>query len=257
MTSEAPKYLAAKPRLIYRSYGLEKVGKDHFGLTMPGPYVKHLFDPGGLEGVADKFLDQKDIRVYTYKRVDKRVFKDKSRKSQAWEEAKRQRDAFIENLEASIGWARSISVDETDLWSLFRFAEFGIESDAPKNYDVLNDDYRQMIQVAVDARVNFQLIQKMKVKWATREEERITENGQKVKKQVPYETSEFTPVGMKELQYIVQANVRHFWTKAEGFGIEVANCRQNMQVAGETFLDCDFPTLAQMVFPESDEGHWA
>jgi hypothetical protein len=43
-------------RLIWVSSGREKVGKNHFGLTGPGPIFGQYFDPGGVEGVAQKFL---------------------------------------------------------------------------------------------------------------------------------------------------------------------------------------------------------
>ena len=242
----------SKPRLIYRSWGEEKTGKDHFGLTMPGPYVKHQFDPGGLEGVADKFLDQKEMRIFGYKRLAKRKFKDKDSALIAWNEAKRQRDEFIENLEISLRLARSISIDESEAWELFRFAEFGNPSNAPKNYELLNDDYRDVIQMAVDARINLQLVQKLKNEWGNYDD--YNADGKKIKK--PYQTGNRIPTGYGELQYIVQANIQHVWTKERGFWITVVNCRQNMAVGGKEYEGAEFSDLATEIFPQTGVENW-
>ena len=59
--------------------------------------------------------------------------------------------------------------------------------------------------------------------------------------------------------YISQADPDYY------FGIEVINCRQNMELAGQTFYSgnpaqegtLDFPFMAQMVFPDSEAGDWA
>lgn len=262
-------YTPVKPRLIWRSHGAEKVGKDHFGLSAPGPYAKHLFDPGGLEGVADKFPG-KDIHVFTYRRVDKRVHKQGSSEARhrAWDEAKRQRDDFQKNFELSLKHARTISLDETETWELFRFAEFGVQSDAPKNYDVLNADYIDMVQSGVDAHVNMQFIQKLKEKWGQTDEVFVDENGNRRTKKKPYATGEMIPTGFKELGYKVQANLQHTWDMTNGFGIRVENCRQNMSVAGliyysgwplgadDSIPELSFPFIATQIFPETEEEHW-
>lgn len=263
-------YVPVKPRLIWRSHGAEKVGKDHFGLSAPGPYVKHLFDPGGLEGVADKFPN-KEIHVFTYKRIDRRIFKkstDRSAVTRAWDEAKRQRDDFLENFDLSIKNARTISLDETETWEVFRFAEFGLASDAPKNYDVLNSDYIDMVQSGVDAHVNMQFIQKLKEKWGSADEPYVDENGMRRTKKKPYATGEMIPTGFKELGYKVQANFRHTWDTTNGFGLTVESCRQNMSLAGETYYsgwplgadesvpELGFGYIAQLVFPGTEEEDW-
>lgn len=129
---------------------------------------------------------------------------------------------------------------------MFRWAEFGGESDAPKNYNQLNARYRMLVQSAYDAGVNLQLIQKMKEKWGT------NPSGKGL---AP--TGEFEPMGFKEANYIVQANLEHTWNEETGeFSVKVVNCRQNMSIAGQTYQGLDFPTLAMLVFPKTDEGDW-
>lgn len=271
-------YVPTKPRIIWRSYGPEKTGKDHFGLSAPGPYAKHLFDPGGLEGVADKFPG-KDIHIFTYRRVDKRVFKksgatDQQREAskRAWKEAVDQRDQFLENFALSVKHARSISIDETETWELFRFAEFGVGdsagTSAPKNYDVLNADYLDLIQTAVDSHVNIQFIQKLKEKWGTSDEPYVDEGGTRRVKKKPYATGEMIPTGMKEIGYRVQANLEHSWDTTNGFGIKVLNCRQNMSIANEQYYsgwplgqdetvpELNFSFIAQQIFPNTNEEDW-
>lgn len=240
--TDEPRY-----RLIWRSYGPEKTGKDHFGLTAPGPIAIQSFDIG-LEGVVEKFLKAplgpKDIRYCEYEF-------DKNSTTQG--DAQELRERFIEDFETALKVARTIIWDtETEVWELFRYAEFGEASDAPKNYVALNSAYRDLIQQAYDQQVNLQLIQKVKEKWIS--VEGTDRNGRKVMK--PHATGEMEPTGFKEAGYLVQANIRHSWDKENGFGIEVMNCRQNMSIAGETFYNIDFATLAQMVFPESDEAAW-
>jgi hypothetical protein len=232
-------------RMIFRSFGPEKVGKNHFGLSGPGPIAVQSFDIG-LEGVAEKFRKQgKEVRSTTYEFV-----KDKCDQDDAIEI----RDRFIKDYEIALNKARTIQWDtETELWEIFRFAEFGKASDAPKDYVKLNARYRDLIQQAYDANVNLQLIQKVKEKWGTIKKQ--SRDGRIVDS--PYPTGEMEPTGFKEAGYIVQVNIKHTWDKENGFGINILNCRQNMGVAGETFYDMSFGELAQLVFPGTDDEDWA
>ncbi len=231
-------------RMIWRSFGGEKTGKDHFGLTAPGPIAIQSFDIG-LEGVVEKFLKQgKDIRATNYEF-------DKNECNQ--EAAQAIRDQFIEDYDVALKIARTIIWDtETELWELFRYAEFGEMSDAPKNYVSLNSKYRDLIQRAYDTGVNLQLIQKVKERWGTVKKQ--NRDGRIIDS--PFPTGEMEPVGFKECGYITQANFKHSWNKEDGFVLEVVNCRQNMGIAGEKFTNIEFPELAQIIFPESEEGDW-
>lgn len=231
--------LQSKPRfrLIFRSWGQEKTGKNHFGFTGPGPIYGQYFDPGGTEGVAERFIAEgKEIVGINYR------FK---KGAMGQSEAKDVRDQFIEDYEVALKNARTIQWDETELWELFRWAEFGGESDAPRQYGALNASYRELIQAAYDAGVNLQLIQKVKEKWTTNAKGSPTPSGL------------FEPTGFKEANYIVQVNLEHSWTKDDGFVVNVVNCRQNMQLSGEAFPGLDLATLGQLVFTNSEEGDWA
>jgi len=230
-------------RLIWRSYGPEKVGKNYFGLTGPGPIAIQSFDIG-LEGVVEQFAQKKEI-VVTHYEFDKNDC--------TQDAAIDIRDRFIGDYTVALTKAKTIQWDtETELWEIFRFAEFGVMSDAPKNYVGLNAKYRDLIQQAYTANVNLQLIQKVKEKWGTIQ--KVNREGRLVDS--PYPTGEMEPTGFKEAGYIVQANIRHSWDKEAGFGIHVLNCRQNMSVAGETYYNISLPELGQLVFEDSDEDSW-
>lgn len=229
-------------RLIWRSFGPEKVGKNHFGFTAPGPIAVQSFDIG-LEGVVEKFLREgKDIRYVEYEF-------EKGDCSQ--EAAQVLRDQFIEDFEKVLKVARTIIWDtETELWDLFRYAEFGVNdafvsTTAPKNYVKLNSAYRDLVQQAYDTGVNLQLIQKVKERWKSNE------------KGSPVPSGVFEATGFKEAGYIVQASLQHSWEKDRGFVTKLLNCRQNMALAGEEFENIDFPTLATLIFGEASEESWS
>jgi hypothetical protein len=227
--------LSAVPprRLLIASHGREKTGKNHFGLTAPGPIFGQYFDPGGLEGMAEKFLKAplgpKEIFHATY-RFNKR--KDDQG------EAKKVKEQFINDYQEALGWARTIQWDEAEFWEVCRFAEFGRESAKGREYGPLNGEYRGLIQDAYDAGVNLHLIQKVKEKW---EDDKPT--------------GVMIPTGFTQAANVVQVNLRHTWTLEDGFAVEVVTCRQNMAIAGEK-MDMSFTELAMMVYPDTDESDW-
>lgn len=221
-------------RLIVRSYGWDKVGKSHFGLSMPGPILGLYMDPAGNEGVVQKFLKPplgpKEIRGIQY-RFNKK-FDDQ-------DTAKELRDQWIADYEHGLTVARSIQWDETETWELFRFAEFGRESSKGQNYGPINGMYRGLIQKAFDKGVNVQLIQKVKNEWV---DDKPT-NGMK-------------PLGFPQAGNIVQVSLEHHWSREAGFQVKIVNCRQNTDIWGETFDNLDFPSLGQLVYPTSQESDW-
>ena len=225
-------------RLIWRSWGREKTGKNHLGLTAPGPIYGLYFDPGGLEGVAEKFVTEgKEIHTVQYRFNKKRNDQD---------DAKELKDRFLADYyEVALKQARTIQIDETELWQVFRFAEWGRESAKGREYGPLNGEYRGLIQAAYDAGINLQLIQKVREVW---EDDKPT--------------GKMGPDGFKQAGNIVQVNLEHSWERpeegdfAEGFKVTVKECRQNMAIAGDTYSNIDFKTLGLYVFPDSTEDSW-
>lgn len=224
-------------RLTYRSWGWDKVGKNHFGYTMPDPIFGLYLDPAGAEGVADKFVrgevegfGKKDIRQIQY-RFNKK-FHDQDLAIEV-------RDQFIEDYQYALKNARSIQLDETELWELCRFAEFGKESDLQREYGPLNGMYRGLIQDAYDAGVNLQLIQKVKEQW---------KNGKT--------TGEMEPMGFKQAGNIVQVSLEHSWSDEEGFQVKIKNCRQNTAIWGYSAENLTFPQLGVLVYDDTSEEDW-
>ena len=228
-------------RLIYRSWGWDKVGKNHFGFTMPDPILGLYLDPAGTEGVVQKFLKgengtpKKEIRHIQYRFNKKWDDQDK---------AKEVRDQWMEDYQHGLTIARSVQIDESELWELCRFAEFGRESDLGREYGPLNGMYRGLIQDAFDAGVNLQLVQKVKTKWVKGES-----------------TTDMEPLGFKQAGNIVQVSLEHRYdpepkTITDRFKCVVVNCRQNTDVWGQEFTNLTFPELGQLVYPESSEGDW-
>lgn len=221
-------------RLIWVSAGREKCGKNHFGLTGPGPIFGQYFDPGGLEGVAEKFLKPpfgpKEIHAAQYRW---------NKKTDSQAHAKEIKAQFLEDYAKALKTARTIQWDETEFWEVCRFAEWGRESAKGREYGPLNGEYRGLIQDAFDAGVNLQLIQKVKEVW---EDDKPT--------------GKVAPTGFKGAQSIVQVNLFHTWSLEDGFRTEIVNCRQNMGIAGEVMSDLTHSELAQMVFPDTTEEDW-
>lgn len=221
-------------RLIWRSWGPEKSGKNHFGLTAPGPIYGLYFDPGGLEGMAEKFtvppLGPKEIKVIQYRF---------NKKHNTQEDAKAIKKQWLEDYEVALNRAKTIQIDETELWEVFRFAEFGRESARGREYGPLNGEYRGLIQDAYDAGINLQLIQKTKAEWVDDKP-----------------TGAMKPMGFQQAGNIVQVNLEHSWSLESGFMTTVVLCRQNMAISGEEYPELTFEQLGQLVYPDTSEEDW-
>lgn len=222
-------------RLIYRSWGWDKTGKNHFGFTMPDPILGLYLDPAGTEGVAQKFLrgdgvPKKDIRQIQY-RFNKK-FDDQDKAIEV-------RDQLIDDYRHALTVARSVQIDESELWELCRFAEFGRESAKGREYGPLNGMYRGLIQDAFDAGVNLQLIQKVKEKWENDKPTKLLE-----------------PLGFKQAGNIVQVSLEHTWDAENGFCTNIVNCRQNTGIWGMTVENLTFPQLGVLVYDETSEADW-
>ena len=150
----------AKPRIIGLSTGEVGSGKTAFWLSAPGPIAVFSFDQG-LEGVIEDFQAQKDIYVneYEWAPVEGETTK---------QEAVELRDRFIEDFEAALRGARTLLIDkESQLYEVYRYAEFGGPSAAPKDYAALNQKLRRLLNMPKMTNVNFGLIEGMKDQWVT------------------------------------------------------------------------------------------
>lgn len=230
-------------RLIGRSFGEPGSRKTSFWLEAPGPIVVQSLDRG-LEGVVARYTKDKDIYVAEY---DWSPTEDLSQ-----EDAIAIRDKFIEDYEHALGVARTVIWDkETDVWELFRYAEFGEPNDAPRNYPKLNQRYRKYINMAKNTGINFGLIQSMKDEWVTKNK---ADGGTK-----GVNTGNRIPMGFSELEGLVHINIHHKGKSAATWALEIGKARGpgGQDVAEQEFPSLTFPEFAQLVFPDSTEEDWA
>ena len=176
-----------------------------------------------------------------------------------------------ENYEADLAYAIAqgakrkkpftIGIDkETDLWLLYRYAEFGGPSDAPKNYEELNRRYISMVNSVKACRyANLVLVQGMKDEWGTVVE---VVNGQKKKK--PYQTGRRVPSGFDRIDEIVFGEIMthrengsefYFDFKAS-FDPEFGKARQNTQLSGQRYPAMSLTELGTFLIEGSEESDW-
>src|SRR5438128_15529 len=118
-----------KHRLIGLSVGEVGSRKTSFWLEGPGPIVVFSLDQG-LEGVVNRELKNNPGKEIYYKEYAWMPTEETSQ-----DDAIALRDELTEDYEHAIQNARTVIIDkETDVWELFRYAEFGAPNDAPRNY---------------------------------------------------------------------------------------------------------------------------
>jgi hypothetical protein len=233
-----------KPRMIGRSYGEPGSRKTSFWLEAPGPIVVFSFDKG-LEGVVERYQNEKDIYVKEY---DWSPTDDLSQDA-----AIEIRQEWIADFEHAIQHACTVVIDkETDLWELFRYAEFGAPNDAPRNYPQLNQRYRKYMNMPKATNINFGVIQSMKDEWVTRAKK--DGSGDK-----GVATGRRIPVGFGELEGLVHVNLFHRGHSPASWSVSVGKVRgPNVpDVADQVFENPTFVDLAMLMFPGSSEGDWS
>lgn len=240
-----------RQRLIGLSVGEVGTGKTHFWLGAPGPIVVFSFDKG-LEGVVEPYQDVKDIYVseYDWSPTDELN----------QDEAIKLRDKFIEDYEHALQHARTILWDkETDVWSLFRYAEFGGATDAPRNFDVLNQRYRKYVNMPKSLDLNFGCIEGMRDEWGTR-------INTKTGKEQGKPTGNRIRTGFNELDGLVHLTLFHTRERrtsengsvSPAFCVEVGKARGpgGFDVQEQKFENLSFTEFAMLVFPGTDEDTW-
>lgn len=254
-TSEFDRYRKAtddiKPRLIGLSDGEPGSRKTSFWLEGPGPIVVFSLDQG-LEGVVERYQHDKDIYVKEYEWLPT--------EETSQEDAQTLRNDFISDFEHAIQHARTVIIDkETDLWELFRYAEFGAPKDSPLNYPALNQRYRRIINMPKATNINFGCIDGMKDEW-------VPKINKKTGAQGAASSGARIRAGFKELDGLVHIVLHHRGLGPDSWEVEVGKARgpAGFEVAGATYpytLGDDesltFSKLGQMIFPDSDESTWS
>ena len=239
-----------RQRLIWRGYGEPGSRKTSFGLEAPGPLVIFSFDKG-LEGVVERYQEHKDIYLKEY---EWSPTEDLSQ-----EDAQALRDEFIGDFTHALAHARTVLIDkETDLWELFRYAEFGEPNDAPRNYPQLTQRYRKYMNMPKALNINFGVIQGMKNEWKTiQKRDGGGEKGASTGRRIPQ--------GFGELEGMVHLDLHHTGHSLRTWAIEVGKARGpgGQEIADtrlgpdEGFEGITFTEFAVLVFPDTREKDWA
>lgn len=238
----------APPRIIGASFGEVGTRKTSFWLEGPGPVFVQSLDRG-LEGVVQRYQETKDIYFKEYS-WSPGQFGDNEDEAQA--AAIELRDSIIADLELALPNIRTGLWDkETNIWELFRYAEFGAPNDAPRNYPKLNQRYRHYVNLPKDYDCNFGFIQSMKDKWASKVNKTsgVTQG---------VNTGLRERQGFGELDELVHVDLRHRFENGT-FYIDVGKSRGPgaSDIQGETLEGATtFSDFAMLVFPETTEENW-
>lgn len=235
-----------KQRIIWAGFGEPGSGKTTFGLTAPGPIIIQSFDKG-LEGVVEKYQDEKDIYVAEYD------WNPAEGAERGQDEACDLRDKFIADFEHAITVARTVIWDkETDIFRLFKYAEFGFsEKGAPQDWDALKNRIRRLLNMPKALDINFGVIQGMKNEWVSKANNKtgnmgITQSGNRVRS------------GMDDVEALVHINIEHVFTPSGGFEMNIGKARGpgGSDVQGRSLPGLTFAEFAVLCFPGTDETDW-
>jgi hypothetical protein len=234
-----------RQRLIGASHGEVGTGKTSFWLGAPGPIVVFSLDKG-LEGVVEKYQADKQIYYKEYAWSPGAFDTDDEAKAAAVA----LRDEMIADYEHALTVARTVILDkETNIWEVFRYAEFGGPNDAPRNYPKLNQAYRHFVNLGKDTDLNIGFIQSMKDEWATVKKADGATKGAFTGKRVR--------TGFSELDELVHIDLRH---RREGgkFLVDVGKSRGpgSGDIQDQTFEDLSFTDFSMLVFPDSRLEDW-
>ena len=240
---------AYAPRLIIASSARDKKGKTHFAIHTPPCPLAILDTDLGLEGVVSK--RPKDRLPYIHKKFPRKrerelageIYTQKDAEED-WKEVVDCHRAIVTSSVIRTGVADT----STELWEMVRMAKLGkLTQVKPHHYGPVNSAMRTFIQLPYQREgLNYIYIHKEKKEYKN-------DNW----------SGKYEVQGFSDTPFLVQCNINHFKTKATEddeaeFGIRVINCRQNADMDGEELVGmmCDFPTLASMVFEETNEDDW-
>jgi hypothetical protein len=248
-------------RTILRICGERGTGKTRLGLTGPDPVVIFSFDRG-TEGVVEEFREAGKL-VYDQEYIWDPGALDQEDPQALQAAAIAVRDRFEADYAYALEQgARMLVIDkESDLWQLYRYAEFGGPSEAPKDYQKLNNRYIAMINKAkMYPTANLLLIQAMKDEWGTTK--RQNRQGQTV--ETPKQTGGRIPWGFDRLDELVFGELvcrrdggEFFFDFKAPWDSSFGKCRQSAALCGDSVPAMTFLELGTLLVPGSTEEDWA
>lgn len=245
-----------KQRIIGASFGEVGTLKTSFWLTAPGPILLQSLDRG-TEGVVDVYLKrlkadedrEKSIYVVQYDANTHLLAAENDAQAAAEELAQKIETDFknaIDNGVKTIIWDK-----ETQIYEIFKYAQFGSPSDTPSNYYALFQRYRALINQAKDSDINFGVIQGMKTPWVS-EMKATGKMGAKPSK------SDRVRRGMPEIDELMHLNIEHIIDEDGDFMMKVGKVRGPgaREIQNKVIPYCEFPEFATYVFPDTEEKDW-
>lgn len=240
------------PRLVVAVKALQKMGKTNFGLSAP-----RLKQPGtqegmfhfhadlGLEGVGHKFVDKFPGPIYKGEYVlDVRELEGAS-EDLIKKAAKPIATRFWDDVEIAVKRnVRSMVFDtHSELYEIDRLGEWGKLSMKAHHYTPLNARWKRLMKMLAMGKSNAIFLQ------------RLTDE---YKDDKP--TGNYRPQGYTKLPFEVQMNLLA-WRESDGdrkFHVTIEDSRHDADLAGQDLEGdmCDFSSLGQLVFPDSDEKFW-
>lgn len=237
------------PRTVWLASGEVGTGKTRFALTGPSPILVQSLDRG-LEGVVEGILGADPEKEIYVKEYDWNPQDENFNQQTAID----LRDQIIADFEFGLANARTIVWDkETDMWEVFRYAEFGGPSDAPKDYAKLNQRYFHLInRVKSTPGVNMCLIQSMKDEWGS---EATVDRNSGAKKMKPIQTGRRIRTGFSRLDEIVFFDMHHRREKGEFF-FDIGKCRQNASLSDQSMPAMTFAEFGTLLVDGTEESDW-
>lgn len=238
-------------RVVVCTKALDKRGKTHWALTAPGPIAIVGLDTGTKE-IAAKFLGRKEL-ICAYHKVSGRlasVAETQNKAEGEWESVKTSIIAATDHPRV-----RTLMIDTgTEVHELLRLARFGkLEQVLPHHYGPVNKEMRDLVKRAYER-------EDLNVIWIHKLKKEYKEN----RKGESNWTGSYEMAGYADIPYLVDVTLEHYWVNptedAPGrFGVRVTGVgRQTPDVCGLELEDdmCNFPTLANMLYPEVDPAWW-
>lgn len=240
-------------RVVLCTRALDKMGKTHFAVDGAPPPVAIVALDTGTKEVASKFIGRKEL-ICSYHRVTGRmasIGETQEVAAKEWDQVKQSIIAATEHPKV-----RSLVVDTgTEVHELVRLAHFGkLEQVLPHHYGPVNKELRNLVKMAYDREdLNVFWIHKMKKQY-----------GQNKKGEDSW-TGKYEMAGFSDMPYLCDLTLEHYWSPATPersgrFGVRVSGVsRQTPDVCGLELEgdDCNFPTLAMMLYPEVDPSWWS
>jgi hypothetical protein len=236
----------APSNLSWASNGEEGSGKSDFALSAPGPIYVCAFDAYGMNRVRKSRKINKDIRIGRY------IFQPQKgqSKNQLGDAAMLVWNKFVADYRVALHHVRTVLVDREDIaYEVLRYANFGAQNDAPKEYGPLNTEMNSLYQEAAAAGVNLGLLRTNRDKWVSK-----FDPGKG--KMVPNNTGERIPDGWNGVAGLVDITLTHRWDPAERVYKTKIGKFPNAEARDQEYPDLDWPLMAMTAYPESMPDDW-